>query len=724
MHLLNSTIAATALLAFGACTAAAAIPAAAAPRYHATFVTGRDSLWPPTYGGINNAGQMIGNLYSSDGEGSSGFVTVGNRLQRFGPFNGYQTTAVGINNGGQVVGMAGPHAFVYDAGRMRGIGTLGGAWAKPAAINDAGQIVGLSATASGAPHAFLYTDGQMRDLSSVAPYGYEINPLDINNHGHITGAWNVPQEERHAFVYADDQWADIGTLGGSSSVGTHINDAGQVAGSAHVLNDLLKAAFLYTPGVGMRELARGTWMDPALPTGLNNSGTAVGIGIGFYPLFTFLANDAGTYYLESLLDASWSLSGAAFINDVGQISVTGCNGAGDCGLARLDPVPEPSTWLMLLGGLALLAWRRRLPWRSAGVLAMLGGTALPAAAAVAPHYTLTVYVPEEAQAYPSAMNGVGHLAGIWFKSSPWSDYGVPTPYLSTGDKWVDLGALQPRFRPTGINRHDEVAGTAGIGDLNRPRAFLYSGQQLHNLGTLGGRTSHANAINDSGQVVGASSPGVASGGEHAFIWQHNLMRDLGTPGGAGSTSDAIDINNRAQIAGNWAEEGGPTRAFLYENGDMQDLDTLGGDSASVTALSQAGHVLGVSAGPDGVEHNFVYYQGAMSALAPLETSPLGPFMRARDINSAGDAVGASFIWSGGVRYDLNALLAPEWSVRDAVAINDHGQIAAVGCLRGQCNAVVLAPVPEPATLGLMLAGLPVLSWMARRRRPGRARVAR
>jgi probable HAF family extracellular repeat protein len=414
------------------------------------------------------------------------------------------------------------------------------------------------------------------------------------------------------------------------------------------------------------------------------------------------------------------VSGAAYINDLGQVVVTGCNADPGCALVRLDPVPEPATWLLLVAGMVplfLLGLRRRrahLSMAAVGALAVLAGAAAPAYAAVPPHYTLTPYVPQDAQAYPTAMSGIGHIAGIFYKSSPWVDQGgVPTPFVSTGDKVVDIGLLQQTFRASGINRHDAVAGTASLGELRRPRAFLYADGALHNLGTLGGRTSHANAVNDSGQVVGASSPSTTADVEHAFVWQHNLMRDIGTPGGAGSTSDAIDINNRGQIAGNWAEAGGPTRAFLYEDGAMQDLDTLGGERATVSALSQAGHVLGVSTGADGLERNFVFYQGAMSALIPSAPAT-DPFIRARDINSAGDAVGASYIWSGGVRYDLNTLLAPGWSVRDAVAINDNGQIAAVGCLAGRCDAVVLAPIPEPAQVLMLLAGLPLLGWLVRR----------
>ena len=50
-----------------------------------------------------------------------------------------------------------------------------------------------------------------------------------------------------------------------------------------------------------------------------------------------------------------------------------------------------------------------------------------------------------------------------------------------------------------------------------------------NLGTLGGNYSHAQDINEKGQIVGISE--TLTGDRHAFLWQNGSMIDLGTLGG-------------------------------------------------------------------------------------------------------------------------------------------------------------------------------------------------
>jgi probable HAF family extracellular repeat protein len=118
---------------------------------------------------------------------------------------------------------------------------------------------------------------------------------------------------------------------------------------------------------------------------------------------------------------------------------------------------------------------------------------------------------------------------------------------------------------------------------------------ITDLGALqGAEYSAAYSINDSGDVVGGSRTGQASGAPtHAFLYQQGAMTDLGTLSGD-SSSSANSINDSGQIVG-VSQSDTATRAFLYENGRMYDLNTLidtASPLAGVVSLQQA---VGISA---------------------------------------------------------------------------------------------------------------------------------
>lgn len=118
-----------------------------------------------------------------------------------------------------------------------------------------------------------------------------------------------------------------------------------------------------------------------------------------------------------------------------------------------------------------------------------------------------------------------------------------------------------------INNAGQIVGGIGGNDDGTGRAFLFSGGVVQDLGmpSAGYQYALANAINNSGHVVGFASPNfLFSSIERAFIFSNGIMQDLNNliPANSGWVlSRAVDINDTGQIVGNGFKDGQP-RAFL------------------------------------------------------------------------------------------------------------------------------------------------------------------
>ena len=100
-------------------------------------------------------------------------------------------------------------------------------------------------------------------------------------------------------------------------------------------------------------------------------------------------------------------------------------------------------------------------------------------------------------------------------------------------------------------------------------------------------------VNNTGQVVGSGD--TASGNGHAFLWtKEGGMIDLGTLGG--SSSMAFAINGKGQVVGESGIVGdAATHAFLWtKEGGMIDLGTLGGTYCSARYINNNGQIAGES----------------------------------------------------------------------------------------------------------------------------------
>lgn len=292
------------------------------------------------------------------------------------------------------------------------------------------------------------------------------------------------------------------------------------------------------------------------------------------------------------------------------------------------------------------------------------------------------------QSVATGINNVGQVTG-------YSDLarGYNQAFLWTDGVMSDLGVGDASYA-YGINDRGQVVGFGCCATI-----FAYTGDTVMHLG--GG---YAFDVNNSWQIVGQAAAADTNG--HAFLYSNGSKTDLGTlPGGLGSC--AHSINDSGQIAGWAATDGyGTVHAFLYSGGVMTDLGTLpGGAESSAYGINESGQIVGGAYAACGDSHAFIYSDGLMTDLGTL---PGGAHSRAWGISVIGEVVGYSYLaadsishaalWRSGAIIDLNSVadVAPGWTLGNAFAINDRGQI--VGSGRdplGEARAFLLTPVPEP-----------------------------
>lgn len=253
--------------------------------------------------------------------------------------------------------------------------------------------------------------------------------------------------------------------------------------------------------------------------------------------------------------------------------------------------------------------------------------------------------------------------------------------LSSGPFSItDLGTFGHSSSAKAINSHGQILGTADDA-VDIPHVVVWHNGNVTDLGSVSS-TFDPMDINDQGDIVGNSYAT-----NHAVLWERGTVTDLGTLGG--SWSQAYAMNNKGQITGASARSDGRTRAFLWQDGVMTDLGTLGDDYSAGYAISEDGQVAGQSITIVPLRSRpFLWKKGPKGkpgTMIDLGTLGSGEYATANGVNNKGQVVGWSittgvdgpqhaFFWDNGKMTDLGTL------GRDpsrATAINDDGQVVGV-----------------------------------------------
>lgn len=238
-----------------------------------------------------------------------------------------------------------------------------------------------------------------------------------------------------------------------------------------------------------------------------------------------------------------------------------------------------------------------------------------------------------------------------------------------GYRLVNLGESSDQGSSAlSINNAGQIVGQVNLnGMTDGLRAFIWENGQRRLI--LQNTRMYANAINDSGWVVGSYFPDTQQQG---FLWKDSSLFDLGHLGSYGVFP--TDINELGDIVGIGSDANGKVKAFLWQNGGMTELpvpgDWNGITRVSATAINNSGQIAGDTGFNDGFVHPFIWENNSITLLGLSKAE-------AHDINEQGYLTGTAYNFDGGFRWKDGLMeMVFQGNNTQAWRISDNGLIVA------------------------------------------------
>jgi probable HAF family extracellular repeat protein len=321
---------------------------------------------------INNRGDVVGVSFTAGDTALRGFVWKRGTMTDVGDLGGPQAAAASINKAGWVGGWADlrraapPSIFnttslfcnppmepdqaavacratVWRDGHLLDLGTLGGlnSAAENRGINNQGQVVGVAETATIDPtgtdgalefHGFRWapcrctgrSGGTMINLGTLGDDPDSV-ATGINASGQVIGisvhdGSTFDGDNGTAVTWKHEHAQALGTLGGTYSLASAINDHGQIVGESALAGDQTGHATLWQHGdvIDLGTLPGDVFSEA---TDINAHGIIVGYSCSTTECKAVLWHNATITDLNTEVPdrAGWQLTDAQAVNSIGHV---------------------------------------------------------------------------------------------------------------------------------------------------------------------------------------------------------------------------------------------------------------------------------------------------------------------------------------------------------------------------------------------------------------------